>query len=236
MSLIDSDDNKNKILKKFYEISANQGCDDQTLEQSFTECNFDPKLKDIFFENGLIDLIDFAIDKIDEQTKLELDQFDFSNLGISAKIRKIIQIKLKIIDQNYAAFCSIASYLRNNFKLTSKITPLFIKKSYQFADFTWYEIGDKSTDYNFYSKRILLSKIHLKTLLYFSKNNSIPNSLKYFDSQITNIIIFSKVKNELKEIFNFISCQSDKNNVQYRKDFLKQQISKLPFLRLYNGK
>jgi ubiquinone biosynthesis protein COQ9 len=232
MSLIDSDQNKAKILKKFFEISADEGCDDKILEKSLIECGFDPNLKEIIFENGIVDLLDFASEILNQETLKEIKKTNFSNLGITAKIRKIIEIRLKLIDKNYQSFCAIILYLKKNPKNLS----FSFKQSYQFANLAWYEIGDKSTDYNFYTKRILLAKIYFRILLQFSKNNSITDNLSYFDNQISNIFRFVKVKNKFSTFFNNISCQSVQDDVKNSKNFIKKQLHKIPFIRLYNGK
>ncbi|MFT4717755.1 MAG: ubiquinone biosynthesis protein COQ9 [Rickettsiales bacterium] len=232
MSLIDSEKNKEKILKKFFEISSTFGCSEEVLQRSITESGFDSKLKDIFFENGLIDLFNFATDVLDRKTLKEAEGIDFSELGISGKIREFVKIRLHLIADNYDSFCQISFYLRHNPKNLSFI----LQKSYKFSDLVWYEIGDKSTDYNFYSKRILLSKIYLKTFSFFSKNNSVDKSLLYFDSQIQNVLKFSKVKSEIKEMIGVISQKNHDNNLTFTKEVFKKCFLKLPFIRLYDGR
>tara|TARA_B110000259_G_C14034537_1_gene408611 strand:+ start:6465 stop:7163 length:699 start_codon:yes stop_codon:yes gene_type:complete len=229
MSLIDSDKNKEKILKKFFEISSALGCSEEVLQSAVTESGFDSKLKDIFFEDGLIDLFNFAIDVLDKKTLKEAEGIDFSEFGISGKIREFVKIRLHLVAENYNSFCQISSYLRHNPKMLSFI----LQKSYKFSDLVWYEIDDQSTDYNFYSKRILLSKIYLKTLSFFSKNNSVDKSLLYFDSQIQNVLKFSKVKSEIKEMIGGIFKKNNDNNLIFTKEVFKKCCLKLPFIRLY---
>jgi ubiquinone biosynthesis protein COQ9 len=232
MALIDSDKNKEKILKKFLEIIENEDCSEESLKKSLIQCDFDPKLQEIFFENGILDLINFAIDLLNEENFQKFHQKNRDNLGISDKIIEIFKIRLELISKYQKPFVKIISFLRND----PKNLTFIIKKSYQFADLIWYEIGDKSTDFNFYSKRIIFSKIYLKTLNYFLKSNSIPKTLLYFEKQISYIVKFSKVKYQIKDVINNISCQSDKNRVEYSKGFFRKTICKLPFFRLYNDK
>ena len=233
MSLIDSDKNKEKILKKFLEISAIENCSEEILQKAIIESWFDPKLKDIFFENGLIDLFYFAFDLLNQEMLKEIAKIDLSNLGISGKIREFMKVRLELISKNYQSFRQIIFYLKHN----PKSLAFSLKKSYQFADLAWYEIGDKSTDYNFYSKRILLSKIHLKTFSFFAKEKSADQALSYFDNQIKNILKFTKIKTEIKEIFSNIYSDNCGDNLTYGKEFVNKQFQKLPFIRLYyNGR
>tara|TARA_Y100000389_G_scaffold9720_1_gene9087 strand:- start:18588 stop:19286 length:699 start_codon:yes stop_codon:yes gene_type:complete len=232
MSLIDSDENKEKILKKFFEISAIEGCSNEILQRSVIESGFESRLKDILFDNGLLDLFIFANDILNKDVIKEIKMIDISNLGVSTKIRKLMEIRLGLISKNYDSFRQIIFYLKNN----PKTITFSVKTSYEFSDLVWYEIGDKSTDYNFYTKRILLSKIYLRTLLYFSKNNSIDKSLLYFDSQIKNIMKFAKVKSNISNILKDLSNNNCDNNFTSSGYFLKKQLLKLPFIRLYNDR
>lgn len=226
MSLIDSDQNKEKILKNFLKICKNDGCNENSLKKSIKEAGFDEKLQEIIFENGVLDLIAFYFDSLDHKILAKVKKQSLSNLGISGKIQKLVAMKLELIAQDYEFFLQIAKYLRNCQNLK-----FILKNSYQFADLIWYEIGDKSTDYNFYSKRLLLSKIYLKTLIFFTKNPEISEVKQYFEQQIAKILQFAKIKNNICDKLNNIFDLKNHLNPE----FIKNNFRNLPFIRLYNN-
>src|SRR5207237_5669709 len=53
--------------------------------------------------------------------------------------------------------------------------PLATRLLYRTVDAVWYATGDRSTDYNFYTKRMLLAGVYGTTLLYWINDKS-PDS------------------------------------------------------------
>ncbi len=82
------------------------------------------------------------------------------------------------------------------------------------ADNFWSIIKDQSTDFNYYSKRCILSVIYTKTLIFWVDDQSENNKLteEYLKQQISNTLKIGKCK---KKIVTGI-----------------ENIAKLPFIRL----
>ena len=74
---------------------------------------------------------------------------------------------------------------------------------FKISDEIWFLAGDKSTDYNFYSKRLILMNIYIHSLIYFSrKENQNQDKLKKFvDKRIENVLLFGKIKNQVNSFF-----------------------------------
>ena len=72
------------------------------------------------------------------------------------------------------------------------------------ADEIWWLAGDKSTDMNFYSKRIILMNILSNSFTLFAFDNSQEHNKtqKFIENQIEMVLRFGKVKKSLE---NFIS-------------------------------
>ena len=111
------------------------------------------------------------------------------------------------------------------------------KHAGKIADFIWIAIGDKSTDFNFYSKRLTLSKIILQTFAIFIKDEStdLENTKKFIDLQIEKVMKFEKFKAKIKNFsanFKEKSCeffQDENGNIKPA----KQVLQDLPFIRLF---
>ena len=50
---------------------------------------------------------------------------------------------------------------------------LALKSLYNTVDQIWFIAGDKSTDFNFYTKRMVLSGVYSSVILHFINNNSL---------------------------------------------------------------
>ena len=64
------------------------------------------------------------------------------------------------------------------------------------SDMIWRAIGDKSTDYNFYSKRTILSGVFAATFMIWAEDAD-PDKVKtkaFLDNRIENVMQFEKVK------------------------------------------
>jgi ubiquinone biosynthesis protein COQ9 len=243
-NLIDSDSNKQKILEEFLKICAFEGCNIDSLKKSLKNCNIDENLYAIIFENGLLDLIDFYIANYNQKIlKIINENYpEFSKLKIRQKIkiasfaRFEIEAKNKIAIQRIINFCLNPKNLINS-EYNLRPLSLGLKINYKIADFIWLTIGDKSTDFNFYTKRLILSKILLRTVFVFLKDDSrdLKNTSDFLDNQIKKVMEFEKYKANIK---NFSSQIKErlyqfhfKENGELKSP--KEIFKDLPFIRLF---
>jgi len=72
---------------------------------------------------------------------------------------------------------------------------------YKTSDHIWKLIGDKSTDYNFYTKRALLASIYsLAVIIWINdKSNNLDKTFNFLDKSIMNMNLVSNIKQKLKE-------------------------------------
>ena len=111
-----------------------------------------------------------------------------------------------------------------------------LKELYFVSDFLWKISLDKSTDFNFYSKRIILAKVLIRSLLFYVDDNS-ENSIKtqnFIDLQIKKIIEFAKIKNSSKKKINDIKNYFHENLIDFDLNFKNpvETLKNLPFFRL----
>ena len=75
------------------------------------------------------------------------------------------------------------------------------KTLFKIADEIWFLAGDKSTDYNYYTKRIILMNIYAITFSFFVFDNSkdLERTKKFLDREISAVLKFGNLKNKLKK-------------------------------------
>ena len=68
------------------------------------------------------------------------------------------------------------------------------------SDLIWELIGDNSEDYNWYSKRTILSAVYASTVLFWLGDNSegSEETWHFLDRRIEDVMSFEKVKVQLK--------------------------------------
>lgn len=213
--LIDSLENKQKILSNFLEICIFDGWNEKALEKSLEKSGIDTKLSNFIFENGCLDVADFFIREIDEKMKIAAINLDFSQMKIRDKIKNLVKIRLEINQEYKPQLVKLVQFY------SSKNILHALKNAYKTADLMWKTIGDNSVDFSFYSKRIILAKIYIRVLYYFVSDSSenYQKTLSLLDNQIEKVMQFTAFKFRVK---NIISSSP------------KSLIKKLPFFRLYN--
>lgn len=76
-----------------------------------------------------------------------------------------------------------------------------LKGWYNTVDAIWRAAGDKSTDYNFYTKRGLLAGVYAATLLYWLNDRSegCGETWKFLDRRIQNVMEIPKLQKRIAE-------------------------------------
>ena len=72
---------------------------------------------------------------------------------------------------------------------------------FKIADEIWFLAGDKSTDYNYYTKRIILMKIYAITFSFFVFDDSknLEKTKKFLDKEINIVLKFGNLKKKVKK-------------------------------------
>ena len=150
---------------------------------------------------------------------------------LTDKEKKILKNKIKgVSSTNKKITILLNEKLKNDLKNKDEIKKLMkdnIKKCnkefffiYNLSSDMWYLAGDKSTDYNFYTKRLILSGILFK--LYFKiltlKEYKEEELSKDIDSEILKVGKFNKIKSDFLSLFEKTSI-FNKKRVQKQGDF-----------------
>ena len=77
---------------------------------------------------------------------------------------------------------------------------LFLIKLYESVDLMWFIAGDRSTDFNFYSKRMILSGIYVRVLLCYFNNDDFSKVEQVLDESLNAVSKIPKYKEKF-EIF-----------------------------------
>jgi len=248
--IIDNIENKRKILAKFLEISAFEGVNEEILEKSMVQCGIEAKFKSLIFENGVLSLIEFYIEEIVEKLAISIkNQVEFAEFKIREKIKFALyeifeqQKDNKLALQRFRNFYfDLKNFQDKNYGARPIL--LAVKNSFKIADQIWFLIGDKSTDYNFYTKRLILAKIISRSFLVFLKDetNELEKTKSFIDAQIENVMKFEKFKAKVKSF----SCNSQDKICEAKEKLgeffvdedgktksVKEIVKNLPFIRLF---
>ena len=151
-----------------------------------------------------------------DKTK-SLCNFFLSNLQL--KLEKKIKIKIKNEKSiskrvNFILF-ELISLLNENKDISLYFLnyisrkPTYLKKIIiKFSDRVWRLLKDKSVDFNYYTKRLILSQILINSILYWRGSNDLNKTQIFIEKQIFLLGKFGYYKSNFKK---FISKVTPKN-------------------------
>lgn len=185
---------KLQFIEAISDLLAFDEWGNKLLEEAEKRCGFAKGYSSIIFPSGLSEIIDFLEDQYD-QKMLSL----LSEQKIPDKIRDRIDLALRIRIKNCVSKLAL---LRNSTYFTNPVNNLHAMKiAWRTCDLIWRYAGDKSIDYNYYTKRSLLFTVYTTSIIYYIQDDSENNieTDKYIVNSLSGIIaIFSKCKNVFK--------------------------------------
>lgn len=191
------DDLQTKILDAALPAIAFDGWTMGTLEaaaKSIGLSEFDAKRA---FPGGPVDAVNAFVQRADEQMLAALPA-DFSTLKIRERIATAVMTRLRQqLPYREAVRRAIAIYAMpwNAFE--------GLQRSYETVDAIWRAAGDTSTDYNFYTKRMILAKVMSTTTMVWLGDDSddLAETEAFLRRRIENVMQFEKFKAKAKENF-----------------------------------
>ena len=187
-----------KLLKNFLKINDLEKAILETIGQMKINPNELNRIKTEFFPDGFLSLIMEVNEIINERIRKEKRPSNFKNFKINEKIQFFVIRRLEIFNE-----------LLDKFKFFKEsVKPFMILNSskllFKIADEIWYLSGDRSTDYNYYTKRFILMKIYALTFSFyiFDRSLNLENTKKFLKKQIDLVLGFGKFKKKIKDRIN----------------------------------
>lgn len=143
------------------------------------------------FPGGPKDLVRYWHTQLDQQVFSALQAKDLSKLKIRARVTLGARLRIEAMTAHKIAARRAAAFLATPF-----YAPLGAELGWASADAIWRGIGDSSTDFNYYSKRLLLQGVLAATALYWFNDESdgAEASWTFLDARIANVMEIEKLK------------------------------------------
>ena len=193
----------NYLYKNFEKIDFDN-IDQDIFLKKISNLNFFDKQELLIIISGLF--FEDLDKKFLSEIKSKISQFSKTNEKISFLLNKRFQIEKKNKDLIKKIFIHLIKDNNSN-KIVNYI--------YSVADSMWKYSNDRSVDFNYYTKRLILSSVYLKILiLSFYKDNFTQKNLEEeIKKSLEHVNLISQFKIKLdflkniKEFFSFFSIQ-----------------------------
>ena len=196
---------KTKLLQSFLENVPFDGWSWETLYFSAVDTGLikSKKLSEIekgnirnLFNNSLVNIIQEFNIYLDNEMKESFKKSKSKNLRIPDKIKSQIILRLKAANKFKEAV-----RISLGMMALPKNSKIALDMLYKTCDIIWRDCGDKSTDFSFYTKRLILSGVYSSTLSYWLNESDFAKVEDFLQRRLNNVSNFGKIK-KFKNVIN----------------------------------
>ncbi|WP_419903838.1 COQ9 family protein [Kiloniella sp.] len=180
-----SDKQKDKLLDALLPVVPFEGWSESTLTEVCASCGMTPQEVAILFPRGMTDIVRYFNQRLDNQMMFKLEELGMDELKVRERITLAVRTKLELMEPHREAVRKGLSFFAMPLKASEGMHNL-----YDTVDAMWLAAGDTSTDYNFYSKRLLLSGVYSSTMLFWLEDSSdeYEKTWAFLDRRIAEVL------------------------------------------------
>ena len=157
---------------------------------------------DVLFPSGVIGVIETGMKDIDNRmVDIFMARFDaeIATMPVHVKVRELLLARFELLQPHKEAVRKLLAFMARprHAKLGASLV-------YKTLDRVWRAAGDRSTDYNFYTKRATLGAVYGATLLAFLDDDT-PNMQKtraFLDRRLQDVARIPKATKPLRAAAN----------------------------------
>ena len=184
---------KSIILQKLKKIVSDEGWSDKVLKQ-LLQNGVEKSDLVTYFQYDYKELLKYSLEELNKSLEKEINKINIINYSLNKRIKKILMLRFNILN-NDKEF-----YKKTFYHLLIPSNNKIMKSSlYKSVDTMWYLAGDNSTDFNFYTKRLILAVIYVNALfVLFNKNfDEVESNI---DRNLKKISKIPKIKDRISFI------------------------------------
>lgn len=157
----------------------------KSIQAGGRELGLEPVDAQNLFPGGVAELIETFSTHIDHQMMVSLEAQDLPAMKVRDRIAAAVRLRLELLEPHREAIRRGLTYLA-----MPQNAQLGLACLYRTVDAMWFAAGDRATDYNFYSKRLLLAGVYSSTLLFWLNDSSegYSESWAFLDRRIGEVL------------------------------------------------
>lgn len=166
-----------------------------TLRAAVAETGIEPGLARLAFPRGGVDMALAFHRRADRQLAEALDRADLATMRTRDRIAFAVRRRIELVADHREAVRRGASL----FALPIN-APEGARAVWETADLIWTRCGDTSTDYNWYTKRAILSSVISATMLYWlgDQSTDFESTWAFLDRRLEGVMRFEKARAALQ--------------------------------------
>lgn len=189
---------KQKLFDAILAAVSTEGCTPSAFAQGIKNSSLPPREARKFFPRGIEDVAEAFHDTIDEAMQARIkSKRNFAAMRVRDKVTFALRARLEAIEGKDEAMrrLLIWSCLPRNIRQATQ-------RLWQTVDAIWAAAGDTSTDYNYYTKRLLLVAVMKSTLSFWlnDKSRGHADTWQFLDRRIEDVMMLGKSISVIKTV------------------------------------
>ncbi len=164
---MDIDKTRAKLLAAALAHVPFDGWTGRALRAGAADAGLEPASALNAFPGGPAELLEFFSAEVDRRMLAELEKRDLAAMKVRQRVAAAVRARLDLLAPHREAVRRGLSFLA-----LPRHAGLGAKCLYRTVDAVWYAAGDTSTDYNFYTKRLLMAGVYTSTVLFWLNDSS----------------------------------------------------------------
>lgn len=188
------DEIRKQLLAEILPDAGFEGWNQATLDRAAKALELHPGQVELACPKGAPDLILFWAQKNDEAMLAAWEAEKESLIRIRDKATFLVRARIEAIGEEHR---EAAARAKTRLALPD-MAPEGIRMVWQTADLMWRAMGDTSTDYNYWSKRTIMSGVFTSTFSVWLQGDD-EKAWAFLDRRIQNVMQFEKFKFDMKK-------------------------------------
>ncbi|MEM1129174.1 MAG: COQ9 family protein [Pseudomonadota bacterium] len=186
---------RDALLDATLDLVPFEGWSEKSFGAAIGATGVDPTVARALFPRGAVDLALAYHDRGDAEMVRRLKAADLSEVRFRDRIKAAVQFRIEAISDKEAARRGATLFSLPGY------APDGAKAIWGTADLIWETLGDKSDDYNWYTKRATLSGVYSATLLYWLGDDSSDHqrTWRFLDRRIDDVMQIEKLKSQVDD-------------------------------------
>lgn len=168
----------------------------RALKAGLKDAGMDPRDLDLLFPGGPVEAIEVWCDLADRQMAEDLAREELAGMKLRARVARAVMERLDRLRGNKEAVGRALALLS-----LPQNAPVGARTAYRTVDAIWRAVGDRSSDFSWYTKRASLGAVYGATLLYWLNDDSEDDArtAEFLDRRIEGLMVIPKARARLKE-------------------------------------
>jgi len=165
-----------------------------TLRRAAGDAGIEPALADLAFPRGPVTLLDLFASEMDARMLNALEAKDLGAMRIRDRIICAVRTRLECLEPYREAERRAVGFLT-----LPPNAPLGLRLMGRTVDAMWRAAGDRSTDFNFYTKRALLAGVYSTTLAHWLQDESdgFEETWAFLGRRVDDVMKIQKLRGRL---------------------------------------